>query len=168
MEQNHTVRRENLVNNQKSPSENQQPQKKNSVQNRNECSVISSDSKNQQKKQTTFVKGRNGEDKACDYLLSEGYEIIMRNYHFAGGEIDAIAIKDDFIIFFEIKTMPRGTPDLLARVLNKRKQQKILKTAKLFLQNHRQYKYEYIRFDVLVIDAPFLDPVHHIVNAFSE
>ena len=35
-----------------------------------------------------------GEDKAADYLTRKGYQIVDRNYHAQGGEIDIVAKKD--------------------------------------------------------------------------
>ena len=98
----------------------------------------------------------------------KGYKIIFRNFRCRTGEIDIIAFKKQILTFVEVKTLPGGTAEVLSHELNQIKQQKIIKTAKLFLQKHREYSNSYISFDVIVIDAPFLDPVHHIVNAFSE
>lgn len=117
---------------------------------------------------STRQKGYEGEDKACAYLISKGYEIIERNYYTRLGEIDIIARKDKFLVFVEVKSLPHGDIDTLSHVLNKKKQQKIIKTSKCYLLKHRQYNYEYIRYDVLAIDVPVLDPVYHIENAFSE
>ena len=117
---------------------------------------------------STRQKGFDGEDKACAYLIANGYEIIDRNYYTRFGEIDIIARKDKFLVFVEVKSLPHGDIDTLSYVLNKKKQQKIIKTSKCYLLNHRQYNYEYIRYDVLAIDVPVLDPVYHIENDFSE
>ncbi len=116
----------------------------------------------------TVITGRLGEDRACQYLESKEYKIIERNFRTRSGEIDIVASRKDVLSFIEVKTLPNGTPEVLSHELNQIKQQKIIKTAKLFLQKHREYSNSYISFDVIVIDAPFLDPVHHIVNAFSE
>ena len=97
-----------------------------------------------------------------------GYTIIERNFRLRDGEIDIIAEKDIFLIFVEVKALPHGNIELLSHELNARKQQKIIKTAKFYLQKHRQYNSKAIRFDVLAIDVPGLEPVHHIVNAFTE
>ena len=116
----------------------------------------------------TRITGNNGENRAAAYLVSKGFEIIERNWRTNRGEIDIIAYKNDVLVFVEVKTLPNGTLDMIQRELNKQKRQRILKTSKRFLLNHRQYSNRYIRFDVIVIDMPGLEPVYHIENAFSE
>ena len=117
---------------------------------------------------STTQKGREGEDKAVSYLESNGYTILDRNFRIRGGEIDIIASKDDLLVFVEVKSLPNGNIEILTHELNFRKQQKIIETAKFYLEKYRQYNSRVIRFDVLAIDVPGLEPVHHIVNAFSE
>ncbi|MCR5763149.1 MAG: YraN family protein [Treponema sp.] len=117
---------------------------------------------------STHEKGVMGEDRAVKYLSDHGYSIIDRNFRTRSGEIDIIAQKDSYLVFVEVKSLPHGDIDTLASELGKRKQQKIIKTSKYYLQNHRQYKYQYIRFDVLALDVAGLEPVYHIINAFSE
>lgn len=117
---------------------------------------------------STAQKGREGEEKAVSYLESKGYTIQDRNFRIRGGEIDIIATKDDILVFVEVKSLPNGNTEILSYELNFRKQQKIIETAKFYLEKYRQYNSRVIRFDVLAIDVPGLEPVHHIVNAFSE
>ena len=117
---------------------------------------------------STREKGNLGEDRAVNFLLSQKYEILNRNYRIRTGEIDIVALKDDTVVFVEVKSLPRGNLEILSHELNSTKQKKIIKTSKSYLQNHRQYSNRFIRYDVLAIDVPGLDPVHHIVNAFSE
>ncbi|MDE5897915.1 MAG: YraN family protein [Treponemataceae bacterium] len=112
--------------------------------------------------------GDDGENRACAYLLRRGYEILRRNYRTNGGEIDIIAASAGTVIFVEVKTFPRGTPELLAGALGRRKQKRIVKTAKCFLAKNRQYSSSYIRFDVIVNDMPGFPPVYHLENAFAE
>ncbi|MCQ2582409.1 MAG: YraN family protein [Treponema sp.] len=112
--------------------------------------------------------GNCGEKRACDFLVNKGYEILFQNWRTRTGEIDIITKKDDSIVFVEVKTLPNGTNDMLSRELNYNKQQKIIKTSKRFLLNHRQYNNSYIRFDVIVIDMPGYPEVYHIENAFTE
>ncbi|MBO4320337.1 MAG: YraN family protein [Treponema sp.] len=121
-----------------------------------------------EQKKSTVQKGHEGEDRAVKYLESQGYKIEGRNFRTRRGEIDIIASKEDLLVFVEVKALPHGNPEILAHELNSRKQQKIIETAKFYLEKYRQYNSRAIRFDVLAIDVPELEPVHHIVNAFSE
>ena len=117
---------------------------------------------------STVQKGREGEDRAVQFLESQGYRIEGRNFRTRRGEIDIIASRDDLLVFVEVKALPRGNLELLAHELDRRKQEKIIETAKFYLEKYRQYNSRVIRFDVLAIDVPGLEPVHHIANAFSE
>jgi len=112
--------------------------------------------------------GNDGEERAVRFLSQKGYSIIERNWRTRTGEIDIIVYKDDTIVFVEVKTLPNGTIDMIKRELNYQKQQRILKTSKRFLLNHRQYSNSYVRFDVIVIDMPGFETVYHIENAFAE
>ncbi len=116
----------------------------------------------------TKITGNAGEEKAAQALLQEGYSIIERNYRTKGGEIDIIAVKEDVIVFVEVKSLPNGSPELLQNELNRQKLQRIVKTSKRFLLNHRQYSNSYVRYDVMVIDMPGMPDVYHIENAFME
>lgn len=112
--------------------------------------------------------GDEGEKRASDFLLGKGYKIIERNWKSKGGELDIIALKDEILVFVEVKTLPNACRDMLMSLLGKEKQQRIIKTAKHFLLKHRQYSNSYIRFDVIVLDMQDLPPVYHIENAFFE
>lgn len=117
---------------------------------------------------TTKDVGNEGENKAVEFLISKGYGIIDRNWRTRNGEIDIIAYKDETIVFIEVKTLPNGTMDMIQKELNRQKQERILKTSKRFMINHRQYSNSYVRFDVIVIDMPGFESVYHIENAFAE
>ena len=116
----------------------------------------------------TRLIGDEGENRAAAFLEAKGFSIIERNWRTKSGEIDIIAVKNDILVFVEVKTLPNGTLDMIQRELNNQKRQRIIKTSKRFLLNHREYNNSYVRFDVIVIDMPGLEPVYHIENAFSE
>ncbi len=54
-------------------------------------------------------KGNVGEEKACDFIANLGYKIIERNHLRKWGEIDIIALKDDELNFFEVKSSSNKT-----------------------------------------------------------
>jgi len=117
---------------------------------------------------STRAAGAVAEDKALNYLVNNGYEILSHNWRTRTGEIDIVSIKDDILVFVEVKANPNGDLEALQRRLDKRKQKKIAETAKLFIRNHRKYSNSIVRFDVIIIDMPGLPSVYHIENAFSE
>ncbi len=54
-----------------------------------------------------------GEDAACEYLSKNGYKILERNFRKSYGEIDIIAVKNETLVFVEVKTRTSdkfGTP----------------------------------------------------------
>lgn len=114
-----------------------------------------------------------GEEKAVNFLTKKNYQILFRNWRTKIGEIDIIALdlsntKGNTLVFIEVKTLPSGNPEILEKELSVTKQKKIVKTSKCFLLEYRQYKYRYIRYDVVVVDMPGQEPIWHIENAFSE
>ena len=114
-----------------------------------------------------------GEEKAVNFLIKKNYQILFRNWRTKIGEIDIIALdlsntKGNTLVFIEVKTLPSGNPEILEKELSVTKQKKIVKTSKCFLLEYRQYIYDYIRYDVIVVDMPKHEPIWHIENAFSE
>jgi len=49
--------------------------------------------------------GKYGEDLACEFLKSQGYQILKRNFREKYGEIDIIAREKETLVFVEVKTM---------------------------------------------------------------
>ena len=123
---------------------------------------------NKTKKSSSKDIGNLGEEKAANFLVKKGYNIVCRNYRTKRGEIDIIASKDSTLVFVEVKTAPHGTLRTIEQILGKIKQKRIIETAKCFLLSYRQYSNSYIRFDVVIVDMPCFPAVYHIENAFSE
>lgn len=118
-------------------------------------------------------KGFLGEERVVNFLVDKNYQILFRNWRTKFGEIDIIALdksnlNGDTLVFLEVKTLPSGNAETLEKELSVTKQKKIVKTSKCFLLEYRQYKYDYIRYDVVVVDMPGQEPIWHIENAFSE
>lgn len=80
---------------------------------------------------STREKGNLGEDRAVNFLLSQKYEILDRNYRIRTGEIDIVALKDDTVVFVEVKSLPHGNLEILSHELNSTKQKRLLKLLNL-------------------------------------
>ncbi|MFT4281362.1 YraN family protein [Microbacterium sp.] len=50
------------------------------------------------------VRGRDGEERAADYLLAAGYRVVDRNWRCPEGEIDIVATRGASLVIVEVKT----------------------------------------------------------------
>jgi putative endonuclease len=109
--------------------------------------------------------GKTGEEQAAAALESAGMKIIMKNYRSKHGEIDIIAQDGETIVFTEVKTWAAYGMEDLRYSIDSRKQQKIIKTAKFFLCENRQYNKMSIRFDAIFVSN---NSITHLESAFTE
>ncbi len=109
--------------------------------------------------------GKKGEDQAVQFLAAKGFHIIERNYHSPFGEIDVIGLDGDVLVFAEVKTWSSFGLEQLEQGINKRKQKRIIETAKYFLAMHRKYMSMAMRFDVVFISS---EGITHLLSAFTE
>jgi putative endonuclease len=113
--------------------------------------------------------GNQGENLAAKFLENHNFQIVTRNYHSCYGEIDLVAIDSDELVFIEVKTRSSSLESALTSI-SKSKQQKLYKTAAIFLASHPKYEDWFTRFDVIVIlksqnsEHP---KIEHLPNAFS-
>lgn len=93
--------------------------------------------------------GKKGENESINYLLSNDYLVVARNYRFDRAEIDIIAKKDNVLIFIEVKTRSKnifGNPE---EFLSEAQQERIFKAAQHYIEEHNIDLN--IRFDVISI-----------------
>lgn len=120
----------------------------------------------QRKSTAKQTLGRHGEDLACDYLLKHGYRIIDRNYKKRYGELDVICIKNNILIFVEVKTRIGhvfGTPE---EAVTPWKLREVKQTGLYYKMIHSQLP-EALRIDVIGIELDFdktLIYFNHIQN----
>ncbi len=81
-------------------------------------------------------KGRLGEDAVCRLLEQRGHEILARNYHKRCGEIDIISKCGGFVVFTEVKSRKHGSMISGLEAVDRRKQEKIVRTADLWLSEN--------------------------------
>lgn len=106
--------------------------------------------------------GNQGEDQAVEYLISNGYKILDRNYHSPLGEIDIIAEHGDSYIFVEVKTRRGGQFGLGVDAVTKTKQRRIILTAHDYLKDKGANWLA--RFDIISIDDGNLNHIEHAFN----
>lgn len=110
--------------------------------------------------------GKQGENLAVRYLQANNYRILARNFFSSYGELDIIAQQEDTLIFIEVKTRT-STFDQAENSVSAAKQQKMLATAELFLQQHPACEEMPTRFDVIsVIFRNSQYNLKHLKDAF--
>ena len=80
------------------------------------------------------AKGNLAEDRACEFLESEGFSIVERNFYSRFGEIDIIALKEEVLHFVEVKS---GL-DYESAVSNitKTKLSRLIKTGNVYIKKN--------------------------------
>jgi len=102
----------------------------------------------------TVGRGRWAEALAERHLLAEGMRLVTRNYRFRGGEIDLIMEHAGVTVFVEVRYRRGTVYGSAAESVDRRKQQRLLKTATHFLQTQTRGRQEpACRFDVVTIEG---------------
>jgi putative endonuclease len=110
--------------------------------------------------------GKEGEDRAAQFLARKGYTILERNYSTRSGEIDLVALHNGQVVFVEVKTRTSdayGAPEL---AVNPRKQLRMIKAALGYIKYKKLHQMP-CRFDVVAITAADENGVELIQNAFE-
>lgn len=117
--------------------------------------------------------GRRGEDAAHDFLESNGYRVMDRNYRWQREEIDIIAFQPNpqndggMIVFIEVKARSGtgfGRPEA---AVDAAKQKAIMRVAEAYMHERRLMPSP-TRFDVIAVQFGTGAPqIEHFENAFG-
>lgn len=125
--------------------------------------------------------GDKGEEAAVNFLREKGYKIIERNYFCPSyGEIDIVAAKMEglifaktaVLVFVEVKTIKGDGTDLTAALAAQNvhyyKQQRLIRTAKIYLSDKKIPSSTPWRIDVILVILNFdgeLVKIEHLESA---
>ncbi|MFN3975930.1 MAG: YraN family protein [Aquificaceae bacterium] len=104
-------------------------------------------------------KGAEFERLAVEYLQNLGYKILHKNYHCRFGEIDIVALKDNTLIFVEVKggkSKVLGDP---AERVDKRKMERLLRCIEEYLSKHPAEDY---RVEVVVVRGKEVEHIRDV------
>lgn len=96
--------------------------------------------------------GSRGEDFASGILQSRGYQILARNFHTAYGEIDIIAVKDNELVFVEVKTRTNRNYGYPEEAITQLKRMHMINSVDAYLQEQSGVVTDW-RIDVIAIDC---------------
>ena len=97
--------------------------------------------------------GAGAERAAERSLCKNGLAPLARNFRCRLGEIDLVALDDDELVFVEVRRRGPGSYSPAGVTVDRRKQQKLIRTAALFAARQPQYALCVMRFDVVAIDV---------------
>lgn len=114
----------------------------------------------------SLVTGLAAEAKARDYLINQGLTWVESNYRCRLGEIDLIMRDKDYWVFVEVRARASKTYGSALESVTYTKQQKLLKTASLYLLTRKLHETARTRFDVVSMEGP-VPEITWIRNAFG-
>lgn len=111
--------------------------------------------------------GKKAEDLAVEFLIKNGYKILVRNFRFQKAEVDIIAEKDNLIIIVEVKARSTDVFILPQEAVTKSKIRLIVSATNYYLEEYK--KTQEVRFDIIsVLPNQKGDlEIQHIQNAFE-
>lgn len=111
--------------------------------------------------------GKKAEDLAAEFLIKNGYKILVRNFRYQKAEIDIIAEKGNLIIITEVKARSTDAFMLPQEAVNKRKISLIVSAANHFMEEFN--KNQEVRFDIISVlpNEKGKLIIEHIVDAFE-
>lgn len=100
---------------------------------------------------TTREQGAYTEDLACQFLERKGFKLIERNFNCRLGEIDLIMQDNNYLVFVEVRYRKNNNFGSAIESVTYNKQQKLIKAASWYLQQHSKLNKHPARFDVVSI-----------------
>ena len=99
------------------------------------------------------AQGYGFEERAAQWVQARGWQILQRNYRCKLGEIDIIAEDSGQLVFIEVRARSNPRFASAAASVDRRKQQKLLRTAARYLRSAAGARQNYpCRFDVIAFD----------------
>lgn len=95
------------------------------------------------------ISGEDAEYRAGRWLEDRGLELVTRNFRCKLGEIDLLMRDGPTLVFVEVRYRKRHHFGGSLESVDRRKQQKLLRTAEYFLALNRHYRDFPCRFDVM-------------------
>jgi putative endonuclease len=111
---------------------------------------------------SNWQKGRQGENLANDFLRKKGFEILDTNWRFQHKEIDIVAMKDNEIVFVEVKARRDTTFGRPEEAVDHQKQKHLIEAAEAYIIE-KDISLN-VRFDVISIINN--DQIRHYEYAF--
>jgi putative endonuclease len=107
----------------------------------------------------TRVVGSHAEDLALQFLQQKGLTAVQRNFQCRLGELDLIMRDHDCLVIVEVRYRSSRSLVPAGQTIDRRKQEKLIRTTALFLAWNERFANRPLRFDVVGIDADSCDEI---------
>ena len=111
-----------------------------------------------------LVQGENAEEKALQYLLSQGLSAVSRNFRCKQGEIDLIMRHGASLVIVEVRYRKNARYGSAVETITAKKQSRIIAATCHYL-NTNKITDQAIRFDVVAMTGD--DNLNWVQNAFQ-
>lgn len=117
---------------------------------------------------TTRQQGSDWERAAERMLKKRGLKSLARNYHGRVGEIDLIMLQEETLVFIEVRYRSNPNYGSGADSVTAKKQDRVVRAARRFLQHERQHAWRPCRFDVVSVGREDGRPVMNWIRSAFE
>ncbi len=114
----------------------------------------------------TRLLGKYTETIACTFLQQQSLVLLARNVQSRFGEIDLVMRDHDCIVFVEVRYRKHARFGGALASVTYHKQQRLLKTAMIYLQRQPQLQDLPLRFDVVTLEGNNTVVSHWVKHAF--
>jgi putative endonuclease len=83
--------------------------------------------------ESTSEKGQQAEELVATWLQEQGYTTRQRNFRTRRGEIDLVMTHEDTLVFVEVKSLKRSTPQRALQNITPAKQRRLVQAAQAYL-----------------------------------
>lgn len=106
-------------------------------------------------------RGLDCEALAVTHLQLGGVEVLARNLRCRAGELDIVARDNQILVVVEVRQRTNEDFGGALESVSWRKQRKIIRATRYFLQVHREWRAFPLRFDVIAVEGT-PEGAHHI------
>jgi putative endonuclease len=107
-------------------------------------------------------RGTASEQLAVEYLHARGLVVLARNVRCRAGELDLVCLHGGVLAIVEVRQRANSDFGGALASVTWRKQRKIIRAARFFLQRQAQWQSLVMRFDVLAVEG-VPDGAHRII-----
>jgi putative endonuclease len=112
--------------------------------------------------ESRLQRGTASEQLAADYLQARGLVVLARNVRCRAGELDLVCLDSGVLAIVEVRQRVRMDFGGALASVTWRKQRKLIRATRFFLQRQAEWRRYAMRFDVLAVEG-VPDGVHRIV-----